>query len=153
MTITGQFPPSEVSPGSSLPPSTDLPPKVKPVGLHSSFSGDDLVPENLQPDSVERVSVWDGVDLLRLSSRTRWVGLFRGRGAGVRRLACCSRTAALSGVLRCRSALRPHRSSCSPVRSVCCRMFRNSLKMLLTGGKANRKSRGSGESEQRRRPL
>jgi hypothetical protein len=26
-------------------------------------------------------------------------------------------------------------------------MFRNSLKMLLTGGKANRKSRGSGESD------
>lgn len=32
-------------------------------------------------------------------------------------------------------------------------MLRNSLKMLLTGGKTNRKSRSSGESEQHQRPL
>lgn len=44
------------------------------------------------------------------------------------------------------SSLSPTDSSVVESRTSAAVMFRNSLKMLLTGGKANRKSRSSGES-------
>lgn len=43
---------------------------MKPVRAALQF-----FPEKLQSDRIKQVSVWDGVDLLQLSSRTDWARL------------------------------------------------------------------------------